>query len=99
MRSFIGSTACTLLLIASPASAQSLMPEPSGRPFEIDFTSDPVLRLRRDHVEYESFRVLVAAAVERHPGTAEAAATEDEALEVLSEARSATRPTVAATVT
>lgn len=88
-----------LLLIACPASAQSLIPEPSGRPFEIDFAADPVLRLRRTHVEYESFRALVARAVEQHPGTAEAASTEDEALELLSEARAASRPTVDATVT
>ena len=99
LRGIIRTTAVAALLLASAASAQSLMPQPSGRPFEIDFAADPVLQLRRDHIDYESFRDVVASAVVRHPGTAEAAATEDEALEVLSEARSASLPTVDATVT
>jgi adhesin transport system outer membrane protein len=99
LRGFTRSTALAAILLASVSSAQGPLPEPSGRPFEIDFAADPVLRLRREQTEYEIFRGVIAAAVEGHPGTAEAAATEDEALAVLSEARSAARPTVDATVT
>jgi adhesin transport system outer membrane protein len=99
LRGLIRSTGLAALLIASAASAQEPLPAPSGRPFEIDFAADPVLRLRREQTEFETFRGVIAGAVERHPGTAEAAATEDEALAVLSEARSAVLPTVDATVT
>jgi adhesin transport system outer membrane protein len=66
---------------------------------EIDFSTDPVLRLRRQNATYEQFQEAVAAAVEQHPGIAEAAATEDEALGVVREARSAMRPTVDLNVT
>jgi adhesin transport system outer membrane protein len=58
-----------------------------------------VLRLRRDQTDFERFRDAVAAAVEQHPGIAEAAATEDEAMGAVREARSAQRPTVDVTVT
>jgi len=75
------------------------LPAPTGRPMEIDFSSDPVLRLRRQNATYEQFQEAVAAAVEQHPGIAEAAATEDEALGVVREARSAMRPTVDLNVT
>ena len=84
---------------AAPAAAQAPLPEPTGRPMEIDFSTDPVLLLRRAQAEYAAFRAAIAAAVERHPGTAEAAAGEDEAHAVLREARSALLPTVDATVT
>ena len=59
---------------------------PAGRS-TIDFAADPVLRLRREQTGFEPFRAAIAAAVERHPGTAEAAASEDEALGALEEAR------------
>jgi len=65
----------------------------------IDFASDPVLRLRRQQAGFEPFRAVIAAAVERHPGTAESAANEDEALAVLEEARAAGLPTVDLNVT
>ena len=65
----------------------------------IDFASDPVLRLRRQQAAFEPFRAVIAAAVERHPGTAESAANEDEALAVLEEARAAQLPTVDLNVT
>ena len=81
------------------AGAQSPLPTATGRPLEIDFAADPVLRLRRDQSEFEQFRALIAGAVEQHPGTAEAAAGEDEALAVVREARAATRPTLDATIT
>ncbi len=59
----------------------------------IDFNSDPVLRLRRQQSGFEPFRAVIAAAVERHPGTAEAAAGEDEAAAALEEARAGELPT------
>jgi adhesin transport system outer membrane protein len=64
----------------------------------------PAVRDRFRHrpgaeADQEAFRALVASAVEQHPGTAEAAAGEDEALAGLSEARSAVLPTLDATVT
>jgi adhesin transport system outer membrane protein len=65
----------------------------------IDFAGDPVLRLRRRQAGYEPFRTMIATAVERHPGTAESAANEDEALAVLEEARAAGLPTVDLSVT
>jgi adhesin transport system outer membrane protein len=65
----------------------------------IDFNSDPVLRLRRQQTGFEPFRAIIAAAVERHPGTAEAAATEDEALAALEEARAGELPTADLNVT
>jgi len=59
----------------------------------IDFTNDPVLRLRHEQSGFEQFRAAIAAAVERHPGTAESAASEDEARAALAEARLAELPT------
>lgn len=84
----------------SPLPAtQEPLPEPTGRPMEIDFSSDPVLRLRREQAEYSAFRAAIANAVMLHPGTLEAAASEDEAMAVLREAESAEMPTIDATVT
>ena len=60
----------------------------------IDFSTDPVLRLRRQQSGFEQFRAAIASAVERHPGTAEGAATEDEARAALNEARHGLLPTV-----
>ncbi|WP_129791489.1 TolC family protein [Sphingosinicella sp. CPCC 101087] len=88
-----------MIIASATATAQEPLPAPSGRPFEIDFATDPVLRLRLQQADQEAFRALVASAVEQHPGTAEAAAGEDEALAGLSEARSAVLPTLDATVT
>ena len=70
------------------------MPAPTGQPMTIDFSSDPVLRLRREQSGFEQFRAAIATAVERHPGTAEIAAGEDEARATLAEARQAQLPTV-----
>lgn len=81
-----------------PPQANSL-PTPSGRPMEIDFSTDPVLRLRRVEARFEPFRAAIASAVENHPGTLEAAANEDEALGALEEARQNQLPTVDLNVT
>ena len=100
MRDFIVFTAFAVsFAVGASAAAQTRLPAPTGRPMEIDFSSDPVLRLRHQNATYEQFRAAVAAAVEQHPGIAEAAATEDEALGVVREARSAMRPTVDLNVT
>ncbi len=87
------------LAVSAPALAQDALPVPSGRPMSIDFNTDPVLRLRREQSDYGAFRTVIATAVERHPGTLEGAAVEDEALAALEEARQARLPTVDLSVT
>jgi outer membrane protein, adhesin transport system len=92
-------TALACLATGASALAQQTLPEPTGRPLAIDFAADPILRLRRDQTGFEPFRAAIAAAVERHPGTAEAAAGEDEAVAVLEEARQGRLPTIDLSVT
>jgi adhesin transport system outer membrane protein len=75
------------------------LPGPGGRPMEIDFRSDPVLRLRHIETSFEPFRAAIASAVENHPGTLEAAAGEDEARAALEESRQGQLPTVDLNVT
>ena len=82
----------------APNDTQSL-PTPSGRPMDIDFRTDPVLRLRHVETSFEPFRAAIASAVEHHPGTLEAAANEDEALGALEEARQGQLPTVDLNIT
>ncbi|HYN46671.1 MAG TPA: TolC family protein [Allosphingosinicella sp.] len=91
--------ALACLAVSAPAPAQDALPAPTGRPLAIDFHADPILRLRRNEAAFEPFRATVAAAVERHPGTAEAAAGEDEALAGLEEARQGLLPTIDLSVT
>lgn len=93
----LSGTLCVAMASALPAQAP--LPAPTGRPLDIDFGRDPVLALRRNQTSFADFRSVIAAAVERHPGTAEIAAGEDEAFAVLEEARSAQLPTVDTTVT
>ena len=81
------------------AGTSGPLPAPTGTPMTIDFSADPILRLRREQSAFEPFRAMIAAAVERHPGTAEAAAGEDEARAGLEEARQARLPTVDLSVT
>jgi adhesin transport system outer membrane protein len=76
------------------APAPNSLPVPTGEPMTIDFNADPILRLRREQANSELFRTIVADAVERHPGTAESAAGEDEAVAALEEARQARIPTI-----
>jgi len=81
------------------APAPERLPEATGQPMAIDFAADPVLRLRREQAGEELFRAIVGGAVENHPGTAESAALEDEAVAVLEEARMGRLPTVDLNVT
>jgi len=83
----------------APAAQNGPLPLPTGRPMTIDFGADPILRLRREQSSFEPFRAVIAAAVERHPGTAEAAAGEDEARAGLEEAQSGRLPTIDLSVT
>ena len=76
-----------------------MLSAPSGTPLRVDLGSDPVLLLRQQHSGFEQFRQVVAYVVEHHPGTAEAAAGEDEALGALEEVRQARIPTVDLSVT
>ena len=96
---FVCLTASASALAQGAAAPQPPLPAPTGQPMTIDFAGDPVLRLRRQQAGFEPFRAVIAAAVERHPGTAESAANEDEALAVLEEARAAQLPTVDLSVT
>ena len=48
------------LAAGAPVRAQTPLPEPSGRPFEIDFATDPVLRLRHEQTAYDRFRDAIA---------------------------------------
>lgn len=73
------------------ASAQTL-PTPSVAPMEIDFAADPVLSLGRRETSRESFRALIAAAIERHPALIEFEATEDETRAGVRQAREARLP-------
>jgi outer membrane protein, adhesin transport system len=83
----------------APAPATQELPTASGRPMDIDFDADPVLRLRHAQASFEPFRAAIAHAVENHPGTLEAAAGEDEALGALEEARAGELPTIDLSVT
>jgi len=65
----------------------------------IDFSTDPVLRLRREQSGFAQFRAAIANAVEHHPGTAEIAVGEDEARAALAEARHGLLPTVDLNIT
>jgi outer membrane protein, adhesin transport system len=94
-------TAFVCLAMSARALAQGAppLPAPTGQPMAIDFSADPVLRLRHQQSGFEQFRAAIASAVEHHPGTAESAANEDEALAQLHEARAAGLPTVDLSVT
>jgi adhesin transport system outer membrane protein len=74
------------------------IPEPTGDPLRIDFSKDPILRLSERTMPYDEFRSLVAAALARHPGRLEAAATEDEARAAVDEARERLLPSGEITV-
>jgi adhesin transport system outer membrane protein len=69
------------------AQKPTALPAPSEQPLEVDVNADPILRLSRAQASFAEFRTFVAAAVERHPGTAESVATSEEARAALREAR------------
>ena len=94
-------TASVCLALSAPALGQAAppLPAPTGQPMRIDFSTDPVLRLGHEQTGFEQFRTAIATAVERHPSTAEVAASEDEARAALAEARQAMLPTVDLSVT
>ena len=74
--------------LASAASAQSpQLPVPTADPLQIDFASDPILRLADSSVPVEQFRAAIEGAVTHHPGRLEAQASEAEAEAALDEAR------------
>jgi adhesin transport system outer membrane protein len=92
-------SAAALAQTAAPAPPTTTLATPSGTPFAVDRDHDPVLALRRQQADFEQFRSVVATVVEHHPGTAEAAAGEEEAQSALAEARLARLPTVDLSVT
>ena len=100
MRTVIRVSALAVALaVGAYAPAQAPLPAPTGRPLDIDFAADPILRLRRAQLPFEQFRGAIAHAIEHHPGIEEAAAAEDEAMGVVREVRAAQRPTLDITVT
>lgn len=86
-----------LLCCAASATAvrgQESLPAPSPYPLEIDFSDDPVLLLGRRHAEAGMLGDAVAAAVARHPATAESLAVAQEAEALVESAQAQRRPTV-----
>lgn len=78
---------------AQPVSFPTL-PAPDSDPLRVDMARDPILLLARRQASPGAFRITLARAVERHPGTAESLALQEEAEAVLSEARERQRPSV-----
>ena len=70
------------------------LPGPTSDPLNIDPGKDPILQLARSQASPETFRSVVATAVERHPATQEARATSDEAGAVVAEARERRLPSI-----
>src|SRR5687768_12293890 len=68
------------------SSAPSSLPAPGSDPMRIDPAADPILRLARSQASREAFRSVVAAAVNKHPGTREYQALTEEARQVVAEA-------------
>ena len=83
-----------VLALAEPAlaHAQVALPPRSATPLRVDVASDPILQLRRLQSPFEEFRAVIAAAVQRHPGTEEFQAVTEVARATLSEARERRRP-------
>ena len=80
---------------AQPASSTpSTLPAPGSDPMRIDPAADPILRLARSQASREAFRSVVAAAVNKHPGTREYQALTEEARQVVAEAHERQLPTV-----
>ena len=78
---------------AQPRQAPSL-PPPTLDPLRIDPADDPILRLARTQADAGEFRALIAAAVERHPGTQEYEALSAEARAVYAEAEERRLPSI-----
>ncbi len=85
-------TLATCALAGVSARAQDRLPTPQGKPLAIDFDGDPVLGLKDRYAAEAPFRDSVEAAVRRHPTTAQALATTDEARAGLDEAIMARLP-------
>lgn len=77
-----------------PLSFMNGLPEPSGAPLTIDFSSDPVLRLGREMVSADALRALLARVVTEHAVIREAKAGERQARAARGEARSGYLPTL-----
>lgn len=91
------------LFVDAPPAHQPVqiptLPGPARDPLRVDSRRDPILELGRRQADRRLFRDVIAAAVERHPGTAEALAVRQEATAVLDEARERRLPSIDLTVT
>lgn len=96
----IGCRALLLALLLAGGAAQPLgaqrtsLPDPTADPLSMDLSTDPVLQLARSQAPPEEFRTAIAAAVARHPGTAEYSAMTDEARALRREARERLLPSL-----
>jgi adhesin transport system outer membrane protein len=81
-------------VIVVPPRVPATLPPPSSDPLSIDPGKDPILQLARSQASPESFRAVIATAVERHPATQEARATSAEAAAVVDEAHERRLPSV-----
>jgi len=86
-RSLFVSAGALCLAAACPVAAQQNLPAPTGTPLTIDFSSDPVLALRRQTSPVAQFQTEIGRAVARNPSGSEAVANLDEARAGLEEAR------------
>jgi outer membrane protein, adhesin transport system len=77
----------------SPARGSLTLPKPLARPLSIEALDDPVLALRRAGGSADTFRMAIAAAVDRNPALGEAQAAADEASAARREARAGLFPT------
>jgi adhesin transport system outer membrane protein len=94
---------CLLVVLAGSANAQMQaqpMPNAIGlaastpRPFDIDFSTDPVLSLSLRATDRASFAAMLAGALQRAPALAEASAAKAGAKAGLRQARAGYLPTV-----
>ncbi|HZF44331.1 MAG TPA: TolC family protein [Sphingomonadaceae bacterium] len=87
--------------VASGAQNASMpsLPGADSDPLRVDMARDPILALARRQADRGLFQDVVASAVRRHPGTAEALAGRQEATAVLEEARERQLPSIDLSVT
>ncbi len=82
----------SVALLAQAVPSKASLPRPSGDPMAIDLDTDPIIAVEREETAVETFRSLMAAALERHPAISEAKAGADEADAARDLARAAQLP-------
>ncbi len=82
----------SVALLAQAVPPKASLPRPSGDPMAIDLDTDPIIAVERETAAVEKFRLLMTAALERHPAISEAKAGADEADAARNLARAAQLP-------